>query len=132
MTRFRKSWWIYLLLILVAILNLNKFKTDSFSSFIVIFGFCYPLFITVYLYFWSLSNNSLNKPIHMSFDNSVLIIESEGTESKIPISNIQKVINYKQFWLLYISKGQFINVNKDIFFKTEDYKNFTSLINATN
>ena len=40
--RFKKSWWLYLIVFIAAILNAKQFGKDNFSTFFVIFGFAYP------------------------------------------------------------------------------------------
>ena len=70
--RFKKSWWLYLIVFIAAILNAKQFGKDNFSTFFVIFGFAYPFLSIMWLYLWSLSKDL--KPIfsemELSFDDS--------------------------------------------------------------
>ncbi|TXE17467.1 hypothetical protein ES692_09325 [Psychroserpens burtonensis] len=129
--RFKKSWWLYLLMLLISIFNFNKFGQDNFTTFTVIFGFTYPIIIFMYLYFWSRSKNhdTLFETMNMSFDNSNLYFERSGNETKIPSANIEKVISEKDFWLLYLQqKGSFIYIQKDIFYLKTDMNDFNNLL----
>lgn len=130
LTRFKKSWWLYLLMILLGIFNLPKFGADNFSTFFVFFSFTYPILLSIYLYFWASSKD--HEPIflktNLSFNNEFLFFEREGNESKLVPNSIQKVLSKNEYWLLYISKGQFIYVPKHIFHNTDEYDSFSKLI----
>jgi hypothetical protein len=84
-----------------------------------------------YLYFWSKSKD--HQPIFaekkLSFDNDFIYFKSNENETKFNPKNIQKVISTTRYWMLYLSKGQFIYIPKDIFFTEEDYNKFSDLIN---
>lgn len=131
LTRFKKSWWLYSLMILLGILSLPKFGTDSFSTFFILFSFSYPILISIYLYFWASSKE--HKPIFskttMSFTNEYLFFEREGNESKLIVNSIQKVLSKNEYWLIYISKGQFIYIPKNIFHNADDFQSFSQLVN---
>ena len=128
--RFKKSWWLYLLMLLISIFSLNKFGKDNFSTFIIIFGFAYPIIVFFYLYFWSKSKNNdiLFETINMSFDDSNLYFERSGNESKIPLRNIKNIISRKGYWMLYIQQGNFIYVPKDVFYSKNDFSDFSKLL----
>jgi len=128
--RLKKSWWLYALLILLGIYHLQKFGQDSFSSFFTIFAFIYPCSVFVFLYFWSGSkgHNPIFDETKLAFDTHYFYFERNGNESKLNQSTIQKTITHNSYWLLYISKGQFIYVPKNIFYSGEDYEHFSALI----
>ncbi|SFZ94562.1 YcxB-like protein [Flaviramulus basaltis] len=129
--RLKKSWWLYLFMFVLGILYLPKFGEDSFSTFFTIFSFSYPFVMFTYLYFWA--NSKDHQPIfsetHLSFDNENIYLKRNGNESKITSNSIQKVISNTKYWMLYISKGQFIYIPKNIFYSNEDYNKFSALIN---
>tara|TARA_R110002049_G_scaffold38978_1_gene120321 strand:+ start:8684 stop:9142 length:459 start_codon:yes stop_codon:yes gene_type:complete len=128
--RLKKSWWLYLLMFLFGILYLKKFGEDNFSTFFTIFAFAYPILSIVYLYFWSSSkgHNPIFNETKLSFDTDYLYFERNGNESKLKPNTIQKTISNANYWMLYISKGQFIYIPKSIFYSNEDYERFSSLI----
>ncbi|MEP3837583.1 MAG: YcxB family protein [Algibacter sp.] len=130
LTRFKKSWWLYLIMLIIAILNLPKFGKDSFSTFFILFSFSYPFIISVYLYFWAGLKD--HKPIFyktkLSFNNDYMFFKREGNESKIIPNSIQKVISNNNYWLIYLSKGQFIYIPKNIFHNINDLETFSKLI----
>lgn len=129
--RLKKSWWLYLVVLVMATFHLSKFGKDNFSTFFVIFAVLYPLATTVWLYFWAISNDRelVFKDTLLTFDDSNLYFIKDNNESKIPYTNIKKVISKENFWMLYISKEQFIYVDKTIFYSDDDYNNFSKLIN---
>ncbi len=130
--RFKKSWWIYLLLMVLAIFHIKNFGHDNFSTFFVIFAFSYPLLVIIWLYFWAISKeqDANFEDTNMEFDKSHLFFKRNGNETKIPIENIKRVISKNEYWMLYLSKREFIYVKKDIFFSGEDYLSFCKLINV--
>lgn len=129
--RFKKSWWLYLLMILLGVFHLQNFGKDSFSTFLTIFAFLYPLSIVIFLYFWT--NSKGHAPIfettNLNFDDDYLYFERNDNETKLNPESIQKIISNTKCWLLYVSKGQFIYVPKYIFYSDEDSKKFSALIN---
>jgi hypothetical protein len=134
LNRLKKSWWLYLLFIIIALLYLKDFGKDSYSTFVTLFGFTYPIGTSIWLYYWSISNDrkQLFLQTEMEFDDSSLYIKRDGNELKIPATNIKKIISTDKHWRLFLSKDQFIYVKKDIFYTEEDYNRFCSLIIYSN
>lgn len=65
----------------------------------------------------------------ISFDDNFLIGKlSDGSEHKLNLENIIKTINRKEYYLIYISKHQFIYVPKYAFKSDEDRKTFEEKI----
>lgn len=130
--RLKKSWWLYLLMLALGFYYLPKFGDDSFSTFFTLFSFSYPFLMFTYLYFWA--NSKDHQPIfsktNLSFDNEFMYLERNGNETKLNPNSIQKIISNTNYWMLYISKGQFIYIPKNIFYSNEDYNNFSSLIKS--
>ena len=128
--RFKKSWWLYLLMFLLGLFHLPKFGNDNFSTFFVLFSFSYPFIISIYLYFWAGSKD--HQPIFsktkLSFNDEYLFFERDGNESKLMPNSIQKVLSKNDYWLIYLSKGQFIYIPKNIFHNVDDFESFSRLI----
>ncbi|MFD1613668.1 YcxB family protein [Gelatiniphilus marinus] len=129
--RLKKSWWLYLSMLVLGLFHFQQFGEDSFSTFFSIFAFAYPLITFTYLYFWT--NSKGHKPIFsktdLSFDNDYLYFKRNDNETKLNPNSIQKVISNPDYWMLYISKGQFIYVPKHIFYTENDFDTFSNLIN---
>lgn len=115
---------------MIGLLNLKNFGNDSFSNFIVVFAFIYPIISFISLYFWvnSKGHNSLFSKTEMEFDNDFIYLMRNGNQSKITPNSIQKIIDQDNHWLLYISKGLFIYIPKNIFYSIEDMGSFVNLI----
>jgi len=128
--RLKKTWWLYSLMFVFGLLHMQNFGKDNFSTFLTLFSFGYPVLIFIYLYFWT--NSKGHQPIfsntNLSFDESNIYLERNGNESKLNPDTIQKIITNKDNWMLYISKGQFIYIPKNIFYSNEDYNKFSTLI----
>ncbi len=133
LTKLKKSWGIYVLLIIVALIHLAKygFGNDNLSTFFVVFAFVFPIINYVWLYFWT--NSKGHHPIlsetELSFDNEFLYFKRNDNETKLNPNSIQKVISNPDYWMLYISKGQFIYIPKHIFYTKNDFDMFSNLIN---
>jgi hypothetical protein len=128
--KLRNSWWIYVIMLFVATFHFEKIGESSFSTFFVILAFTYPLISFAYLFFWTKSKG--HKPIftktNLSFDQDFLYLERNNSSSKLSLNSFQKIIDRQKYWMLYLSKGQFIYVPKGIFFSDEDYQKFVDLI----
>jgi 5-bromo-4-chloroindolyl phosphate hydrolysis protein len=129
--RLKKSWWLYLLMFILGAFHLQRFGEDSFSTFFTIFAFAYPFLTFSYLYFWSGSkgHNPIFQETKLTFDTDYLYFERNGNESKVNPNTIQKVISNHAYWMLYISKAQFIYIPKNIFHSNEDCEKFSNIIN---
>lgn len=129
-SRLKKSWWLYLLMFFLGILSIPKFGTDNFSTLFVLFSFSHPFLMFIYLYFWvnSKGHSPIFSKTKFSFNTEYLHFERDGNESKLIPNSIQKAVSKKEYWLIYVSKGQFIYVPKNIFLSTDDYESFSQLI----
>ncbi|MEL0456764.1 YcxB family protein [Flavobacteriaceae bacterium SZ-1-7] len=131
--RIKKSWWLYAIMIVMGLIYLPSFGKDSFSSFFVLFAFIYPIAIVIYLWVWAYSKG--HEPIFsetkLSFDDNFLYFEQSENETKLSPGTIQNIVSNNDYLLLYISKGRFIYIPKNIFYSTEDFNKFSSLINRT-
>lgn len=134
LTRLKKSWWLYVLMFIIGFIHLKDFGSNEFSTFVCVFSLLYPFLIFIYLYFWSKSkdNQPIFDDVSMCFDEDYMYFQSNENESKLTPNSIQKVINHKKYWLLYISKGQFIHVPKNIFHSEVDFESFKKLIKHNN
>lgn len=117
-TRLRRYWWIYVAALFLAIFNLRTFGDDRLSTFMVFFGFGYPVYSAIMLYLWATNrrNAHLFSERTVSFYEDYLHVqEIDGTEAKIPYANIIEVKQTPQYWMLYTSDHHFIYVPKEVF-----------------
>lgn len=129
--RLKKTWWIYLALVLVTIFQLFLVKHTEW--FYVIFTIAYPLITFGYLYYWinSSDRKSIFKEVNMSFDEDFLLFIQNDVKSKFPVKNIIKVILKKNYWQVYINKSEFIYIPKHIFYSKNDLDLFSRIIEKT-
>lgn len=125
--RLKRSWFIYLVMILGATALLNLENRDKLIHFLIILGYLYPVYTLVYLYFWSRSrdNKTFFTERSIEFDEDKFIIRStDGGMAEIPYSSIIRVAERKKYYLLYLAKSQFLYVPFDVFLNGEDFEGF--------
>ncbi|QHI34808.1 hypothetical protein IMCC3317_01520 [Kordia antarctica] len=128
---FIKKWWIFALFLLAICYYLfadNQSVADSFLTFLI---FGYPLFYIGYTFYWSRSKNhkGLLAETNLEFDDATMLFKKNDNEIKIPYKNIIRLEDYEKYWLLYISKTNFIYVPKNIFHTEDDFIMFLTYIN---
>ncbi|WP_345005715.1 YcxB family protein [Snuella lapsa] len=130
--RFKNFWWLYAIMILLGLLNLKTFNESSFSSFVVIFSLAYPIVTFLFLYLWThaKAHNPIFSTTNLLFDNEFIYFHVNKNETKLHHESIQKVVSNKIYWLLYVSKGQFVYIPKDIFYTQDDFNKFSVMINT--
>lgn len=133
-TRIRKSWWLYILLIIVGIFHLYQYINTLNNSNLMWSLACllYPVIIYISLYRFA---HSKNQKIFLSerqlFFNSEIfkIVENDGSFSEIPYTKIANTVSKVEYWMLYLNKNNYIYVPKNIFYKKEDFEKFEEYIN---
>jgi len=119
----KKRWWLFAFILLVSTTILFTDNKDSSDNFIIIFGFAYPL--AIIFQFWRFTNSKENKIIfnerqHEIFSDRIISQMGEISESTIDVKNFIKVLELKDLYILYISKGQTFFLPKRIFETRED------------
>jgi hypothetical protein len=132
-TAIKKRWWMYLLVLLVSLANIYYYVVAGRSSHLVwsLVGFGYLLFILIHLYIFAHSKDKdefLSEKQLFFNDDAVRLEESSGGFGEIPYTRIKKVVDKSNFWMLYLSKNQFLYVPKDIFYSETDFERFRQLI----
>ncbi|MBS7234039.1 YcxB family protein [Flavobacterium psychroterrae] len=119
----KKRWWLFAFILLISISILFRQNKDGSDTFIMVFGFIYPLIII--FQFWRFAYSKENEIIfkerkHEIFPDKIISRMGEISESTIPIKNFIKVFELKDLYILYISKGQTFFLPKRIFETLED------------
>ena len=96
---------------------------DSLGNFLMILFTIYP-FIVVFQY-WRYANSKDNKIYLLErhyeiYEDKIIGVLSDGTDSTIMIDKFIKVIRLKNTYLLYMSKIQFIYIPKNCFKSEQD------------
>jgi hypothetical protein len=122
-TYLKKRWWIISLLLLFGLLLSLRNEKDSFEYFLMFFAFFYP--IIVLISFWRYSKSKDNKlflveRFYEISEDSLTGILSDGSESIIKKDNFIKTVELTKYYLLYISKNQFIIFPKKAFINQQD------------
>ena len=132
----KRRWWMISLTIFMGFLFLLKNEKESLDYFFIFFGFFYPIIILIqYWRFASSRENSLfliERYYEISEDELIGKL-SDGSESTIKKANFIKSIELKSYYLLYISKSQFVYIPKKAFINQDDEDFFiTEYFNKTN
>ncbi|WP_165571347.1 YcxB family protein [Flavobacterium reichenbachii] len=119
----KRRGWLFAFMWMFSSVVLFTGKNDSLSVFIIVLGFIYPI-LTIYKY-WNFANSNENKIIynerqHEIFPDRIITNMGEISESTIAVQNFIKVLELKDLYLLYLSKGQTLFLPKRIFETTED------------
>jgi hypothetical protein len=136
LNRLRRYWWLYLTCFIFAFFHVPDFGRTEFSSFIVIFGFFYPMFLFVYLYFWTTSKKNrvvFLKRSYMIDDKKFTAKMEDGSTSEIPWNYVLHATERNNYWLFYIAKEQFLYFPKYAFKTKDDLDKFENILkNNTN
>lgn len=130
--RLKHSWLIYLICVAIAVLSISDFGISDLSTFLVLFGFIYPPFIFVYLYFWTTSNKNKAAFIRkkLTIDSEKIIsIDEHNARNEILWKYAIRIVKRNSYWLIYISKGQFIYIPKAAFQSDTDINEFDRISN---
>lgn len=106
-------------------------RDETFALAFVVFLIGYPLLTVLVLFLWT---HQRSNQIHygrrtLAFDRYELIAEHEnGFKMHLPVSMIERVVKRKSYWLLYISAGQFIYVDRKAFTRVEDRRAFEDIL----
>lgn len=119
----KRRGWLFAFMWIFSAFVLFTGKKDSFSIFIVVVGFMYPV-LTIYKY-WNFANSKENKIIFKErqyevLSDRIICHMGEISEGTINNQNFIKVFDLKDLYLLYISKGQCFYFPKRIFETKED------------
>jgi hypothetical protein len=122
----KRRGWLFLFMWMFSAFVLFTGKQDSFSIFIIVVGFMYPV-LTIYKY-WIFANSKDNKIIfyerqHEIFSDRIISGMGEISNSTVPMQNFVKVFELNDLYLLYYTKGQAIFLPKRIF-KTQEDENW--------
>jgi hypothetical protein len=129
---FLLRWWLYLFIWLVTVF-LIFVKFDYFTVFMIVFSIIYPLML-VFTY-WRYANSKDNK---IAFIERYYEIDEEkmtayledGTINPFKFSYIIKIRKRKEYWLLYISKSQFIYLPLSSFASENDFDRFKTYFSS--
>lgn len=128
---------IILFVLLVAdflfLLYLNP--TDSLTLYFGIFLVLY--FLILFLAYWRFSHNKENKAfyqkISFTIDKNFLNFKQEdGSEGKKNLDRIIKVVKTPNYYLLFVSKIQFLYFPSNAFKSSEDLEAFEGILKSRN
>lgn len=114
----RKSGWMYLLLLVMGGLLLSLYDGEPFHLFLICFSFGWPFLMAIWLYAWShrKDNQRIYEERRFVLDAEKLVGTSPGGgRSEIPWSYVQRMVEVDGRYLLYISAGQMVILDKAAF-----------------
>lgn len=112
----KKKWWMLALVIIIGLANLNgNYATEKFF---VIFAAAYPFLVLFGLWNYANSDENRNfyKPRHYEIDAEKITAYMEsGSDGTIMVNDFVKTLQVGNYYLLYLSKNQFLPIAKDSF-----------------
>ncbi|MEW5820861.1 MAG: YcxB family protein [Cyanobacteriota bacterium] len=105
--------------------------TTSIGIFLIVISILSPLINIMHLKQYSKSRQIkafLGKRLMIIDDNFIDTKLANGNEGKYKVNNIVKVLEQKEYLLLYINKKEFLYVPKNAFKNQEDYQNVIRLL----
>ena len=112
----KKKWWMLALVIIIGLANLNdNYATEKFF---VIFAAAYPFLVLFGLWNYANSDENRNfyKPRHYEIDTEKITAYMEGgSDGTIMVNDFVKTLQVGNYYLLYLSKNQFLPIAKDSF-----------------
>ena len=122
-TSFRKKWWGFVFLGILAMVLVLQEERYSLKDFLILFTILSPIVFVIKHWIYSYSKENrifLFERYFEIYEDKIVEILNNGTNSLIKIEHFIKVIQTKKFYLLYIAKNQFINISKDSFKNEQD------------
>ena len=126
--RVKKSWWLYTLLLLHSTFLLLFFDEHNTGAiFFIAFGYGYPLLLVAVLYRYS-QNEIFFTPRRLNIDEEKISSNFDDGYTEISWKHILKLKFMHGYWLLYISKNQFIYIPTSAFKSETDLNAFKNLL----
>ncbi len=116
--KLRKSGWLYGVLIALGVLYLFTWNGEPLHTFFTVFIFAWPLVMLVWFYVWTgrSDNSRIYEERHFTIDAERIIgITPSGARGEIPWSHVVRVLEIDGRYLLYISAGQMLILDKAAF-----------------
>ncbi len=123
----------YGLFLLGGAINLYLYLSRDNTSYLIwaILGFGYLLFVYGYLYRFAYAGDKaefLSEKQLFFNESTIRIEEADGSFGEFPYTRITRIITKELYWMLYISKNQFIYIPKNIFYSKQDLERFEQYI----
>lgn|GEM_PF-3012100 len=130
--RFRKRWWLYLLVVLMPVYFLKYFGENLFVSFIVVYCLMYvPVAMLSLLYFaYSKQNAIVFIPRGYEIDGEEITVITENKRGSFAWQSIIDVKELNEYWILYINKAQFMFISKNAFYERKDRLEFEKIVTS--
>jgi hypothetical protein len=122
-TYLKRRWWTISLMLLFGLLFLLKKDKDTFEYFLLSIAFFYPILLLIQ--FWMYAKSKDNKLFlverHYEISEDGLTGKlNDGSESVIKKENFIRTVELRNYYLLYISKSQFVCIPKEAFINQQD------------
>lgn len=116
--RLRRNGWLYGLLIAMGLFYLITWNGQPFHAFITLLCFGWPLLMLAWFYVWTWRKDNQVIYEERSFlldEQKLMATTPGGGRSEIPWSYVQRMVEVDGRYLLYISAGQMIILDKAAF-----------------
>jgi len=119
----KKRWWLYIWIWAMGLFFLCLEKRGSFENFFLYFSIVFPLLFLFqnWRYAHSKDNKIFLLERYYQIDNEKIVgYLSDGSESLMKLENFNRIAQTKKYYILYLSKNQFIYFDKDSFKSEHD------------
>lgn len=116
--KLRKSGWLYGLLLAMGLVYLFTWSGEPLHTFITVFSFVWPLVMLVWFYVWTgrSDNARIYEERRFTIDaDRITGTTPSGARGEIPWSHVVRVMEIDARYLLYISAGQMLIMDKSAF-----------------
>ena len=116
--RLRRNGWLYALLIAMGLYYLFTWTGEPFHAFITALCFGWPLFMVAWIYVWTgrKDNRVIYEERSFVLDEQKMVAATPaGGRSEVPWTYVQRMVEIDGRYLLYISAGQMIVLDKAAF-----------------
>lgn len=126
----RRRLWLYIIVWLLTIL-LIFIKFDTFTIVMIVFSIVYPVALVIMYRRFAYSKENKIAFIERYYeldDKKMTAFLEDGTINPYKLEYITRIQKNKAYWLLYISKTQFIYFPINCFNSEEDFKYFQNIV----
>lgn len=127
----KKRWWFLVFIFLMVLVQFSVQGKSEGMNFLIIFALLYPslLLYQYYRYAYSDKNeNILRTRHHIITEDAIKTYVDDGSMSELKLSAFIKSDKIKQYYLLYISKNQYLIIKEKEFASAYDKEWFENKV----
>jgi hypothetical protein len=127
----KKRWWFLVFIFLMALVQFSVQEKSQGINFFIIFALLYPLLLLYQYYRYAYSDkneNILRVRHHIITEDTIKTYVNDGSMSELKLSTFIKAEKIKQYYLLYLSKNQYLIIKEKEFASAYDRELFENKV----